>query len=751
MSAAGEADGQGSPALKFQAPRPTVVDIRQCKITVPSSTKTDDDARTYQIRVSTPVEQHTSYKTLEEIQDFDDMWRRTYPTIGKQIKRPGKTTGIKIIDSMFTKLRMKTNSESTVVKFRLQIEEYCCALIPIDCVRPLLLKFLGFKNYSYVKNTMQRQASYSILIEQRERKLRESLLVDTSMENSNLAGSGIAIKRIKKGDEEAKRFGNTDQANEAAKRMKELFMEKHKDLIVDVISSATANRRKQDLLLSPSVSSPGTEKRVSVLLSASRMERIAICTHDFAKESEQELGLKVGDRVRLIDTQNEDWWYGEKIMLDKYAEAEEGYFPPGFVELMKDCAQSPGTDNLEGFSLDGSGAVSAPSAKQERHRKNPSEPGIVDLKLRQSMVSSDPFGGDPPERERRSAVYISSDSVISPTESRASRENRHNSISFNSGAGSSGGAAFHRRASSNPTMVPRAPRARTTSDSAPPVIPEIPEMLSADSAASPPPLPKSSPPPLVTGMVGQSPQAKPPVPTSPVPSAVPSSTDAEPDEVRPTAASVRPPPPKPKPRAEWKPRGPPPPRPRAQRKPKTLSPKPPPAPKPPVQTKIPTTAKPKPPLPRKPRSPTQQKTWKPAPPPPRPTGRTAAASAQDAKKPSGHGASLSITVAPAQRPRSKSPPPRARTGSGTLGVARAPPRSKSPQPQRRSSRRASTKLMARLSAFEKNSGATAPAGNKGPATLSVGSGNGSLGPPRRPRRRSKSPGIAALQAKFAKS
>ena len=55
---------------------------------------------------------------------------------------------------------------------------------------------------------------------------------------------------------------------------------------------------------------------------------MAKVTYDYDAENEDELNLKEGDMVKVLDQEEEGWWKGE-------LNGKVGVFPSNFVELVK--------------------------------------------------------------------------------------------------------------------------------------------------------------------------------------------------------------------------------------------------------------------------------------------------------------------------------------------------------------------------------------------------------------------------------
>ena len=78
--------------------------------------------------------------------------------------------------------------------------------------------------------------------------------------------------------------------------------------------------------LQPSPSPPELELHAVDVSTTDDGRPVYVCTHDYESRTDDDLGLKKGDLLHVLDTDDDGWWLARSITSGK-----SGYIPSNYV------------------------------------------------------------------------------------------------------------------------------------------------------------------------------------------------------------------------------------------------------------------------------------------------------------------------------------------------------------------------------------------------------------------------------------
>ncbi|EMD32803.1 hypothetical protein CERSUDRAFT_143382 [Gelatoporia subvermispora B] len=99
-------------------------------------------------------------------------------------------------------------------------------------------------------------------------------------------------------------------------------------------SSRKSKHQKAKSTTNSPVASPQLPSRVPKALQSATARKVAVALHDFNAASSDELSLKVGDRVTVLNEVTDGWWMGE-------CNGRSGLFPTTYTEVISSTSSLP--------------------------------------------------------------------------------------------------------------------------------------------------------------------------------------------------------------------------------------------------------------------------------------------------------------------------------------------------------------------------------------------------------------------------
>jgi len=175
-------------------------------------------------------------RSKQQVKWFDTWWRKTYVALSKTIKSPvGIASALDSNNAVAQKMRA-----------------YFQHILTVDCVRPLLLKFLNLKpeQEQIVLNAYRRESGGPSVDESLAHR-RVNMSMDVKIEidgfedRVRLPGNHIRILTAKDTPKDEAKRGNTDDAHRRALQHKSKFIKKHKTVLPKLLAACAIEKRTQ--------------------------------------------------------------------------------------------------------------------------------------------------------------------------------------------------------------------------------------------------------------------------------------------------------------------------------------------------------------------------------------------------------------------------------------------------------------------------------------------------------------------------